>query len=212
MKQLALLMAVVAAPVAAQAPAGWTYRLDGAPTPPKSGAVVAGEWAYQRMPPGWHLTTTDQGVTVYPEVPRPMSGEWGVETEFFLFPDPSESGVGVALMATTSEEHQGELRLLLRRDGQVSVEVRGSDGVETLMPWTADTAAAAHNGSETKRYVLRVMHQGEKMTVAVNGREMLAIPIGPNVQTPYAGFRAGPGLNLHISRFDLITPLAPPRP
>jgi hypothetical protein len=55
------------------------------------------------------------------------------------------------------------------------------------------------------------MHQGDNITVAVNGRQMLTLPMGPNVQHPVAGFRAGTGLNLHISRFDLITPLAPPR-
>jgi hypothetical protein len=173
--------------------------------------VSRGDWAYQMMPPGWHLTTTDQGVTLFPAEKRAMPGPWGVEVEFFMFPDPSNSGVGVALMATTSEEHNGELRLMMRRDGQVMAEVAAPDGLHVLAPWTSDTGAAAHSGTETKRYVLRVMHQGEAMTVSVNGKEMLTVPIGPNVQTPYAGLRAGPGLNLHIARFDLITPLAPPR-
>lgn len=198
--------------LAAQAPSDWRWTVDGAALEPQSGEVATGEWAFQAMPPGWHITTTDRGVSLFPREPRTMSGNWGVEVEFYLFPNPSDQGVGVALIATTSPEHDGELRLLLRRDGQVSAEVMGPEGLVTLSPWTSDTAAAAHDGTEIKNYVLRVMHQGERMTVSVNGREMLRVPIGPNVQTPYAGFRAGHGLNLHVARFDLITPLAPARP
>ena len=202
---------VCAVPLGAQAPVGWSYKLDVTQQEPKRGAVASGDWAYQMMPPGWHLTTTTQGVSLFPEVRHPMEGAWGVELEFFMFPDPSDQGVGIALLPTTETEHRGELRLLLRRDGQVSVEVSQAAGTQVLAPWTRDTAAALHNGKEVKNYVLRVMHQGENMTVSVNGKQMLTLPIGPNVQNPVAGVRAGAGLNLHIARVDLIRPLAPPR-
>lgn len=199
------------APLGAQAPAGWRWTLDGNPKEPKTGEVASGDWAYQMMPPGWHLTTTTHGVSLYPEARLPMEGAWGVEAEFFMFPDPSDQGVGIAFLPTTETEHRGEVRVLLRRDGQVSVEVSQPGETRVLAPWTRDTAAAVHDGKEVKQYVLRVMHQGEHMTVAVNGKQLLALPIGPNVQLPVAGFRAGAGLNLHIARFDLIRPLAPPR-
>lgn len=207
-----VLALLCAAPLGAQAPQGWSWTLDnGDQKAPKSGDVASGDWAYQMMPPGWHLTTTTQGVSLFPEVRHPMEGAWGVEAEFFMFPEPSDQGVGIALLPTTETEHKGELRLLLRRDGQVSVVVWDSGETMVLAPWTQDTAASAHDGKEVKPYVLRVMHQGDNMTVAVNGKQMLSLPLGPNVQHPVAGFRAGAGLNLHIARFDLIRPLAPAR-
>lgn len=210
-----LILALVGTvPIAAQAPAGletWTWTLDGAQKAPLTGEVAGGDWAYQSMPPGWHLTTTTQGVTLVPKSPRPMRGDWGVETEFFMFPDPSEAGVGLMGMATAGDAKVPELRFLLRRDGQVAVEAVRPEGDTLLVPWTRDTAAAAHDGKETKRYVMRLVQQGGVVALSVNGREMLVLPWGANVHEPAMGFRAGPGLNLHVSRFDLITPLAPPR-
>jgi len=206
-----LLVALAATSLSAQVPEGWSWELDGAQKDPRSGAVASGDWAYQAMPPGWHLTTTTQGVTLFPKEPRPMRGDWGVETEFFLFPDPSDAGVGVVAMATTGGPRFEELRFLLRRDGQVAVEGVRPEGDTLLVPWTQDTAAAAHDGKEAKRYVMRIVHQGGVLDLSVNGREMLALPLGDNVHEPILGFRGGPGLNLHVARFDLITPLAPPK-
>jgi hypothetical protein len=80
-----------------------------------------------------------------------------------------------------------------------------------LATWTSDTGVAAHDGEEIKQYVLRVEHRGDVLTVSLDGRQRLSLPIGPNVQHPVAGIRAGRGLNLHVSRFDLIRPLAPAR-
>lgn len=206
--QLAL---ACSAPLGAQAPEGWNWKLDGDQRDPRSGAVASGDWAYQSMPPGWHITTTAQGVTLFPKEPRPMRGDFGVEVEFFLFSNPSAAGVGLVGMATAGAARVEQLRFLLRRDGQVAVEGVRPEGDTLLVPWTSDTAAIAQNGEEPMRYVLRIMHQAGVLAMSVNGREMLVLPLGPNVHEPIMGFRAGPGLNLHVSRFDLITPLAPPR-
>ena len=195
-----------------QAPGEWNYTLDRETVAPVRGEPTPGAWAYQQMPPGWHLTTTDQGVTIYPTARLPMEGEWGVELEVFLFPEPSDEGVGIALMPTAESRYAGELRILFRRDGQVSAGVYTGGDTIVLAPWTTDTGVVAHDGKEIRQYELRVEHRGETLTVSVDGRQRLSLPIGPNEQHPVAGIRAGRGLNLHISRFDLIKPLAPPRP
>jgi hypothetical protein len=195
-----------------QAPADWRWRLDGSERAPKSGEVQAGEWAWQAMPPGWHLTTTDQGVTLFPSTAHPMTGRWGVEMEFFLFPNPSDEAMGVVLEATATEMQGGQMYLLLRRDGQVMVEVRHNGEANPMIPWTADTAAPAHAGGETRRYVVRVNHDPGRITFAVDGRLRATVPTEGVEYAPVAGMRVGKGLNVHISRFDLVTPLAPARP
>lgn len=192
------------------APDGWRYRLDGDQAFAAGQEVQPGEWRYTTMPPGWHITTTTHGVTVLPTAPRVLSGDWGVEVELFLFPDPSDAGFGIALEATSGEARAQQLHFLLRRDGQAALRARHAGGDTLLIGWTADTAATAHSG-EVDRYVLRLMHQGETLAFSVNGREMLALPTGGADHGPIAGLRVGAGLNLHVSRFDLITPLAPPR-
>lgn len=214
MRTLSRLLLAIAVPATLTAqdviPDDWTYRLDGDQAFAAGQEVHAGEWRYTTMPPGWHITTTAQGVTMLPTAPRVLSGEWGVEVELFLFPDPSDAGFGIALEATTGEARAQQLHFLLRRDGQAALLARHAGGDTLLIGWTADTAATPHSG-EVDRYVLRLMHQGETLAFSINGREMLAMPTDGSDHGPTAGLRVGPGLNLHVSRFDLITPLAPAR-
>lgn len=194
----------------AQAP-DWTWRLDHDQVAPAAASDTAGgQWVWQQMPPGWHLTTTAQGVTLFPTGPERLTGRWAVEMEFFLFPDPGSAGVGVAL-AQPAAPGLGELCILLRRDGQMAVVVGGPAGEHLLVGWTADTAADAHRGDEVKPYVLRVEMDSAVLSASVNGRRMLTLPLDPNhvAGESVAGIRIGPALNVHVARFDLVKPLAP---
>lgn len=207
----AALLAALPALGHAQAPADWTWRLDGAQVEPTLAEEhSAGQWAWQRMPPGWHITTTTQGATLFPAAAQPLTGKWAVEMELFLFPDPSSEGAGIVLAQPATPEI-GEMRVMLRHDGQVAMEVHSAAGDRVVAGWTADTAAEAHDGSETKRYVLRVSLTNGTLAAAVNGREMLSLALRPDhaAGTSVAGMRVGAGLNLHVTRFDVTRSLAP---
>lgn len=191
-------------------PADWIWRLD-APQREAAGQQVApGEWRYARMPPGWHITTTEQGVTLFPKG-RSVVGRWAVEAEVFLFPDPSDAPLGIVLEAADAPEGTAQLRFLLRRDGRAGVLARHGELDTLIVPWRADTAVRGHPGSGVVKYVLRVTHESGTLAFAVNGTEMLAVPTGGEDHPSLPGLRVGAGLNLHVSRFDLVTPLAPPR-
>ncbi|HRP08029.1 MAG TPA: hypothetical protein PLL69_06025 [Gemmatimonadales bacterium] len=194
----------------AQAP-GWTWRLDGEQvTPTTAGELAPGQWAWQQMPPGWHITTTSQGATLFPVEANPLTGRWAVEMELFLFPDPGSEGAGIVLAQPGAPEI-GEMRVLFRRDGQVAMEVHSPGGDRVLAGWTADTAAEAHDGKEIRKYVLRVSLTDGVLGAALNGREMLSLELIPGhaAGAMTAGIRVGSGLNVHVSRFDLVKPLAP---
>ena len=206
-----LVAAAVAAPIAAQnlpVPDDWTWRLDAEQKMAAGQDVADGEWRYVRMPPGWHITTTGQGAFLFPK-DRVVSGRWGVEVELFLFPKPSDAPFGVVLEGRdAAPAGSQQLRFLMRRDGKAALVAR-NDGVDSmLVAWTGDTAVKAHGG-DVEKYLLRVMHQAGRLTFAVNGREMLSMATGGEDHVAVPGLRVGPGLNLHLSRFDLITPLAP---
>ena len=194
----------------AQAPEGWTYRLDAPQSLRDTQDLAPGEWRYTRMPPGWHVTTTDAGVVLQPEG-RTLHGRWGIEVELFLFPNPSDAPLGISLEPADLPPGSVQLRFVMRRDGQAAL-IGLREGRDTLLAaWTADTAATPHGGG-VDRYVLRLMHEANTLAFSINGHEMLALPTGGEDNVAIPGLRIGPGLNVHVSRYDLLTPLAPPRP
>ena len=194
---------------ASQAPAGWTYRLDGAQELVDGPDMAPGQWRYTSMPPGWHVTTTEQGVLLFAR-DRVLTGRWGIEVELFLFPNPGEAGLGVVVEAADRPEGSLQLQFVMRRDGAAALLGR-HDGVDSmLVAWTSDSAVAAHTG-DVDKFVLRVVHDAGALAFSINGHEMFAVPTGGEGFQAMPGLRVGPGLNVHVARFDLITPLAPPR-
>jgi hypothetical protein len=201
----------LAIPLRAQdpgAPEGWSYRLDGAQRVATGDTVASGEWRYQPMPPGWHVTTSDEGVLLFPREVT-LTGRWGIEVELFLFPNPSDEGLGIVL-----EEEGGENQVcfLMRRDGQAALMARHGDEPMIARPWTSDTTAVAHDTTGIIKYVLRLVHESGHLAFSINGHEMFAEPAPGHDHVVVPGLRVGAGLNVHVSRYDLITPLAPPRP
>lgn len=191
-------------------PEDWSWRLDGEQRLVAEQDLSAGAWRYVRMPPGWHITTTEQGVSLFPRG-RVVQGPWGVEAELFLFPDPSDAPLGIVVEAVGEPPGSMQLRFLMRRDGGAAL-LALRDGQETpMVAWRSNPSVPGHTAGEVVRYVLRVMHEGGSLAFAVNGHEMFRIPSGGEDHPSVPGLRIGPGLNVHVSRFDLITPLAPLR-
>jgi hypothetical protein len=193
-------------------PTDWTYRLDGAQSFATGQEVRAGEWRYTRMPPGWHITTTEQGISTFPRDVT-VQGRWGIEVELFLFPKPSDEPFGIVVESNdpTGPDGGAALRFLMRRDGMVSATARHGDTEQVLVPWKRDSTLKAHAGN-VERHVLRVLHESETLAFSVDGTEVLTVPTGGANPRAVPGLRVGRGLNLHVSRFDVLTPLAPPRP
>ncbi len=204
-------MVLLATPIAAQdvrAPADWTARLDAPQAIATGQEVLAGEWRYTRMPPGWHVTTTEAGVVLFPNAAT-VSGRWGIEVELFLFPNPSDEGLGIVVEGVDEE---GQYRFLMRRDGQASLEARSGAMVVTPQPWTTDTVATPHDGTGVIKYTMRLMNESGHLAFSINGHEMFAHAVEGDGPVVVPGLRIGRGLNVHVSRFDLVTPLAPARP
>ncbi len=202
-------------PLASQAltiPDDWTARLDAPQEFAVGQDVATGEWRYVTMPPGWHMTTTSAGVSVFPKH-RTVHGRWALEVELFLLPNPSDSAFGFILgRAPDAQGEARDLRFLMRRDGAVAFRDNRSDDPKVATLWQADTTGAlAHDGTSVTKYVLRAVHESGHLVFSVNGVERFAIAIGGEDPVVIPGFRLGPGLNVHIARYDVIEPLAPAR-
>jgi hypothetical protein len=163
------------------------------------------------MPPGWHITTKESG-GVLSIADRSLAGRFAIEVELFLFPNPSEHPFGIALQQRDGDQVRGEVQFLFRRDGMAMARAEHGRRDTVLVAWKGDTAVKAHVPAEVVKYVLRVQNDAGHLAFSINGRELLAVPTDVGDHPLVPALRIGAGLNLHISRVDLVTPLAPPRP
>lgn len=214
---LAALMLVAPAAGRAQdaVPAGWRWVTD-VPALPATGQASAGLpdslFRFERMPPGYHVTT-GPGVLLYHPGYRADS-LYAVEAEIFLFPGESQEEYGVFLGgAELDGEARGYTAFVVRRDGSFAVQRRAGTRTQTVVPWTRHDSVVAHpGGNDVIKNVLRVTVDPGAVTFAANGAELAVLSPGQVGASGHFGFRVGPDVNLHASRLDLTLRLAPPRP
>ncbi|MGH7657962.1 MAG: hypothetical protein ACREL6_06985, partial [Gemmatimonadales bacterium] len=157
------------------------------------------------------------GLLATPE-DRTVSGRFAVEVEAFWFPNqvegknmmPGEAGWGITLSDASADpgtQHRGEF--LIRRDGMAAIRVFFRGDTTMMAEWKADSVITPHDGENIIKYVLRVEHEHDGLSFKVNGSEVINMPVEHAPETITPGLRVGPALNLHVSRFDLVTPLVP---
>ena len=190
-------------------PAGWQWRADPAPTP-VSHAVTDSTLRFDRMPPGWHITTGPAGI-LYPVAERAVE-LYSLVADFVVFPETTAAEFGIFVGGSDLEgSTPAYVAAVLRRDGAVRIiqRVRGAETV--LVPWMQHSAIKAHPGSGTVTNRLRVNASADSLRVFVNDSAVSAVGL-PNAElTGQFGFRIGQGVNLHLTILDHIRHLAPPR-
>ena len=187
-------------------PIGWRW------TPDQPGEAVAADSAarFDRMPPGWHITTGPAGL-IYPVAER-AAGMFSLVADFVVFPQTTESGFGIFLGGSDLEgDAPTYLAALLRRDGAVSV-VRRTRGAETvLVPWSVNPAIKPHPGEGVITNRLRVNASADSLRVFVNDSVVARVSLGDATTDGHFGFRVGRRVNLHLTILDHIRHLAPAR-
>jgi hypothetical protein len=219
--------AIAAAGVSAQnlAPPGtWRWVLDSPSRHVTTLDPPADAWLFGNMPPGWHITTRPAAVLFEPSAVA--SGRFAVEAETFLFPGTSPSGFGLFVGGRDLETAERRyVAFLIRHDGSAAVEqhgaapgvpgrspAKGAGETNVVVPWTRHEAVKRQQGEDPVRNVLRVEVEPESLSFLVNGTEVSRLPLESDGAAGHVGFRIGGELNLHVTTFDLIRRLAPPRP
>jgi broad specificity phosphatase PhoE len=191
----------LASPQPATPPDHWRVAYDTTPTAPP---------VFVRMPPGFHITTGPGAVLWDPRVPGET--RYDVRGEVFVFPDASEHEValftGGADLGTPRASYTA---FAIRRDGAVSVLRRTGATTAFLVPWTPHAAVRVPRKDEPALNALHV-RVDSAVTFHVNGTEVARLALSQVGNTDGAvGWRVGPGVNLHVSAFDVLRRLAPPR-
>jgi hypothetical protein len=213
----AAILALAATTGAAQEPglpAGWRALTDGPArfVAPGVEPGLTDAWNFTRMPPGWHITT-GPGVLLYDPTVQ-AQGRYRLETEFFLFPDPTEHHVGIFFGGSALEGSPAEARwlgLLVRRDGTAGIVRRNGSAEQIVVAYARSDSLPVHPGNDSQRITLAVDAEADSVRFFVNRARLAAVPRADLQPDGHFGFRVGPGLNLHVVRLDYTTRLAPAR-
>ncbi len=181
-------------------PPGWSWHHDVRGASPDSTG-----WAFTSMAPGFHLTTTAAGATLYPSDQR-IVGRRGAEAKVILFPG---TGGGAYGLGVTNLDAPGEwVGALVRRDGSVAV-ARVQRGMEQPASWNPAEAVARPDSNGYSTNLLRIAIGTDEVVFLANGKPIGSMPRSSLPARPAIAFRMGPGLNMHVTSFDMITPMAP---
>jgi hypothetical protein len=161
------------------------------------------------MAPGFHLTTSASGATLFP-TGMVIEGRRAAEARVILFPGSGSGayGLGVTDLADRSQW----MGILIRRDGS-AVLAKVAGGRELIEgDWKVHEAIVRPDSTGYATNVLRVDVGPDEVVFLANGKRIGAMPRTILPRQAEVGFRMGPALNMHITTFDLITPLAPVPP
>lgn len=170
------------------------------------------EYHFVRMAPGWHITTGPGTLLFDPRLTS--SGNFRVETELFLFPNPSDQPVGLFVGGVGLDGPLAGVQwfgVLVRRDGTAAVIHNHGTEHHPVTPYLRLDSLPPHPVSTSQRITLAVDVQPDSVRFSVNRSPVGALPRGDLMLNGPFGFRVGRGQNLHVIRLDYTQKLAPAR-
>jgi hypothetical protein len=194
-------------------PQGWRWHLDapGRLVLDSTFAISDSTFQLVMMPPGWHVTAGPAMTALDPAFRA--DGRFALESELFVFPSTKDGEIGVVVGGHELDGPGARwTAFVIRRDGSAAVLRRSDGGTRELVAWKPVARVAKPTEQGAARNVLRVDVDPGRVTFAVNGEKVAELPRADVQPDGAFGLRAGKLVNLHVSRLDLVRPLAPPRP
>ena len=181
-------------------PPGWSWHHDVRGVSPDSAG-----WAFTSMAPGFHLTTTTSGANLFPTDQR-IVGRRGAEAKVILFPGTGGSAYGLGVIDLDAPDSW--VGVLVRRNGSVAV-ARVQRGMEQPGSWAPAEAVVKPDSNGYATNLLRIAIGTDEVVFLANGKSIGSMPRSSLPNRPAIAFRMGPALNMHVTTFDMITPMAP---
>ncbi|MFN2315234.1 MAG: hypothetical protein ABR551_08090 [Gemmatimonadales bacterium] len=207
-----LLLAAPMTTAAQGMPPGWRAITDTPAEYVAAGIEPNAEARYNfvSMAPGWHITTGPGTLLFDPQ--GPASGNFRLETELFLFPNPSDQPVGLFVGGMGLDGPLAGVQwfgVLVRRDGTAAVIHNHGTDHHPVTPYLRLDSLPPHPIATSQRIILAVDVQPDSVRFSVNRSPVGALPRGDlRLDGPF-GFRVGRGQNLHVVRLDYTHRLAP---
>ncbi len=183
-------------------PDGWQVRFD------RDGMSEDDLEMFVAMPPGWHITTGPAGIFWDPA--WRAEGDYRIELDVFLF-DPAgrREAFGIFFGGQNLDEMtQRYGYFLIREGGEFILKERNGVDAPTLEPWTTHPAIASFadraEGDASVLNELAVEARGDRLHFFVNDTEVGTVDRSRVPTAGTVGVRVNHGLNLHISRFEVM--------
>jgi len=185
--------------LAAQRPPGWLIRLDQA-----NADTTRLEFA--EMKPGFHVTTGPAFIAWNPA--NQGTGNYVINAEIFFFREGSRDteAYGILLGGKDLESTADYVYFMLRNDGKYLVKHRAGNGdTHLISDWTTHAAVVVHSGSgATVKNVISAAAAADSVRFSVNGQQVASYARDHMKAEGLAGIRVNHGLNLHISKFEIV--------
>ncbi len=198
---LALCLALVAAPLAAQQgqrPAGWKVRFD-------SPSADSAKLSFVEMKPGFHVTTGPAVLLYNPALQA--KGNYRAETTIHLFKPISGHAEAFGLVVGGTKldgPDQSYLYFLVNDEGKYLVKRRDGAKTTDVVPWTA-TSAVVHYDAEKKSAAntLAIVAGAKDVEFLVNGTKVATQPRAGLPLDGTVGVRINHMLNVHVEKVDV---------
>jgi hypothetical protein len=211
MKKLLMMIAVAAAPLAAQVPVtkdgpgayappdGWTIRLDD-----KDRAAGAAATKFVTMGSGFHVTSGP--AALYYRAADQVTGAFGASVAYGQRKAPAHpEAYGMFFGGRNLQEPSQEyFYFLVRGDGKYYVAHRAGAEVHTLVPWTEHEAVNRQNEAGVASNVLGVDITADSVHLLANLKRVKSF--GQLQANGQVGLRVNHGLDVHISEFRIRKP------
>jgi hypothetical protein len=215
MRAFFLLVALLPAAIAAQAPAatpdGWRWLTD-APATPARGAtppIPVNTFEFSPMAPGFHVTMGPGGVLY--DSREQADHRFVVEMQMVYFnngADAAEHGVFVGGSGLEGD-HAEWVAFVVRADGHAAVMRRAHGATTMMLDWTKMDGVRSRDSTGFARNTVTVRAEPDSVRFVVNGTVLRAFARSAIPANGHYGFRVGRGANLHITNFDITRRLAP---
>ena len=188
--KLSVLFLLLASPLAAQLPAGWSARPDKGDA---SGVKFAA------MGPGFHVNA-GQAAVLYRDEDKVGSKFHTIVTYAQTKAPTHPEGYGLVFGGTDlAGPGQKYTYFLIRGDGMYSVKTRSGDATASVVPWTASDAIQKADTTGKTTNQIEIDAAGAKVVFKVNGKTVYTMETAD--RAGIVGLRTNHGLDLHISGF-----------
>lgn len=196
-----VLMASLAAPLAAQAPAGWKVHIDkstNAQDPDDKSGVK-----FMSMGKGFHVSGGPAGTYWHPS--NSATGNYTLKGTFTLVkPSNHTNYYGLVFGGNALDgPSQTYTYFLVAQNGSFLIKQRNGEQTTDIQPATANAAIKRPEGSGQSVNALEVRVAGDKISYVVNGTVVHTTPKSAAKTDGIAGFRVNHVTEVMVDNFEV---------